>query len=395
MKSVRITLILILVSCTAAAAACPAFHVTVEDHTSTPGFDLAAQKIIEDTLAANGCDVAPAENSADVLVRFYIRDVASKKNVNPVGMALAGGLSSTFALRVDVSAELDAVQNGQTVFHGAETVQNSPHDLYSGWYRARSVKKHTVETAAAKLAIQLLKSTPGQGGAVVTPPRSNGDFLNEDRDVWPILGGGFTMVGFHEIGHLFNARLLGHSSEIRSTDERTFEATFPVVAGFSVLFSHRLGDDMQFPLPDALYDFHSVSTPSGVRYLDDGGMDVSHGRRDHALIAYSGILFQNLANEYLLTKHPHLIDQDNPFRKGMFWGNIIVPGFYTFQGYSDPNSDLYLLQQDLGWSRWAVNTMVLTPLAIDMYRYYHPEKKKLRRYSRIAKLIPVLVCLTK
>jgi len=167
------------------------------------------------------------------------------------------------------------------------------------------------------------------------------------------------------------------------------------VAGFSVLFSHRLGDDMQFPLPDALYDFASYNTPSGEQYLDDAGNQVHDGQRRHAVIAYSGILFQNLANEYLLTKDPHLIDRDDPFKKGMFWGNIIVPGFYTFQGYDDPNSDLKLLQQDLGWGRWAINTMVLAPLAIDLYRYYHPENKKLRRYARIAKILPVIIILSK
>jgi hypothetical protein len=132
-----------------------------------------------------------------------------------------------------------------------------------------------------------------------------------------------------------------------------------------------------------------------VQYLDEAGNAVHDGQRRHALIAYSGILFQNLANEYLLTKDPYLIDRDDPFKKGMFWGNIIVPGFYTFQGYDDPNSDLKLLQQDLGWDRWAINTMVLAPLAIDLYRYYHPEKKKLRRYARIAKILPVLIILSK
>ena len=79
----------------------------------------------------------------------------------------------------------------------------------------------------------------------------------------------------------------------------------------------------------------------------------------------------------------------------MFLGNILVPAFYTVRGYSDYNSDLMLLQRDLGWDRWAVNTLVLTPLAIDMYRYYHPEKKRLRRYARIAKLVPLLICLTR
>jgi hypothetical protein len=30
-----------------------------------------------------------------------------------------------------------------------------------------------------------------------------------------------------------------------------------------------------------------------------------------------------------------------------------------------------------------------------MYRYHHPEKKKLRRYARIAKILPVLIILSK
>jgi hypothetical protein len=309
-------------------------------------------------------------------------------------MILAGGLSSATYLNAHVTATLIAEQAGADVFSETLTYTNPPRELYSGWYRARSIKKHAVEDTAQKLIIRFLRDRALCGDRVNAPPGANGDLLTEDRDVWPVLGGGFTGVGFHEAGHLINARLTGHDARIRRSDDRTFEAQADTLAGLSVLFAHRLGDDMQFPFPDAMYDFSSVPSAAGPQYLDASGNPVSGGRSDHALIAYSGILYQNLTNEYLLTRHPDLIDRDDPFKKGIFFGNILVPAVYTVRGYSDANSDLWQLQQDLGWDRWAVNAMVLTPLALDMYRYYHPEKKKLRRWARIAKAVPLIIVLS-
>ena len=396
---IALILCLALTARSATAAACR-YELTVSPGADTrldAAADAAADAALHGLLAANGCEIATTTAADNIEIVFQTTSVVADKKLNPLGMALAGGLSSAYYLDIKVTASLEARRGGQTVFTETLTYAASPRELYSGWFRARALKKRAVEAAAEKLGIHMLKNLDcgADPNTLRVPARPANDFLNKDRDIWPILGGGFTMVGVHDAGHVFNARLTGHNGEIRSDDRRTFEATFPAVAGFSVLFSHRLGDDMQFPLPDALYDFASYNTPSGEQYLDDAGNQVHDGQRRHAVIAYSGILFQNLANEYLLTKDPHLIDRDDPFKKGMFWGNIIVPGFYTFQGYDDPNSDLKLLQQDLGWGRWAINTMVLAPLAIDLYRYYHPENKKLRRYARIAKILPVIIILSK
>ena len=168
-----------------------------------------------------------------------------------------------------------------------------------------------------------------------------------------------------------------------------------MIAGFSLLYAHHIGDDQLLPLlPDVIYEFDVFNTPNGPEYRDEYGQLISHGRRDHAFLAYSGIFTMNITNEVLLTRHPDLIDRDRPFQKGMFFSNIFIPLFYTFKGYDDPNSDLLLVQRSTGLDRWQVNAMVIVPAALDVYRYYHPEKKKLRRISRIAKLIPVIICLS-
>ena len=386
-----IATILLLLCCAAAARAnCSYFLVTLEEQNH--GFADAAHIMASAALEANGCE--PADHEPDIALTLRIVSVDTVRRANPKGMLLAGGLSSATYLDARVTATLLATRNGADQYSETITYSSPPRELYSGWYRARSIKKHAVENAAAKLVIRFLKSTELTGSRVQAPPRANGDLLTQDRDIWPVLGGGFTGVAAHEAGHLINARLTGHDARIRRSEDRTFTAQADTVAALSVLFAHRLGDDMQFPFPDAMYDFGAVASPSGPRYIDNQGNEVPGGRSDHALIAYSGILYQNLANEYLLTRWPDLIDRDDPFKKGMFFGNILVPAVYTVRGYSDPNSDLWQLQQDLGWDRWAVNAMALAPLAADMARYYHPENKKLRRWARIAKAVPLIIVLS-
>lgn len=360
------------------------------------GFGYAALGALKDTLAANGCAEAAQGAPGGFEIVLSIDSLDSDKKLNAKGLLLAGGLSSAVALEVTVEASISVTENGAPFHSEKITFRGIPHEIYSGWRRSHGTKKRAVEDAAIELAAGFLKKIKGGNKPVAMPKRGAGDFLGEDRDVWPFLGGGFTAIGIHEFGHQFNARLTGHDADFKGNDSRTFNAGPETVAGVSALFALHLNEDQLLPLlPDVTYDFHGVQTPSGMEYVDENGQPVSHGRRDHALLAYSGILFMNLSNEILLTRHPNLIDEDRPFLKGMFFSDIVIPAFYTFQGYADDNSDLLLLQRDLGYDRWAVNAIVLVPAALDLYRYYHPEKKRLRTYARIAKAVPVIICLTK
>lgn len=381
---------LFLFAATAAARDC-SWTLTVADPHET-GFAAAAEDKIRLTLAANNC-LPAAEGETPILnIVFTINSLTSDRDVNAVGMLFAGGFSSATKLDAAADATLDAdAPAGHLSLNGV--FGNGPHEYFSGWRRARGVKKRAVELAAEKLTLELLAGLDPEV-KTVAPSRPNSDFLNEDADLWPILAGGAADIVIHESAHYINARLLGHRTHFRGNDKRTFKVGPHTPAGISVLFTHHVGDNQLLMIPDMLYDFTAVETPAGLEYRDENGNLVSNGARDHAFIAWSGIMSQQITNEYILTKHPRLIDEDEPLLKGMFLFNIFIPAFYTFESNRDENSDLRLLRRDLDINRGVVNSMVLVPAALDVYRYYHPEKKRLRLYSRIAKIIPVAVCLS-
>lgn len=366
------------------------FSLSTDDPANT-GLGYAGHSRIVEVLEANGCTET---KDAALKITFRIDALDSDRDLNPTGLLLAGGFSSITRLDVTATVSLTATRDGGEIFSDTLTGRNSPHELFSGWRKARGVKKRAVEAAADRLASRLLAQLAGPDAEIALPPRGNGDLLNEDRDIWPIFGAALLDIAIHESGHFINARLTGHKAHMQGNDSRTFKVGAHTALGLTALFTHHVGDDRLFMMPDVLYDFAPVRTPRGLEYRDENGVPVSHGRRDHALIAYSGILFQNITNEILLTRHPRLIDEDRPFLKGMFFFNLFLPLFYTFESRSDANSDLRLLQQDLGYDKWQVNAIVLIPAALDAYRYYHPEKKRLRTYARIAKVVPVIICLS-
>lgn len=407
MKSL-ICCFVIIVLLTAVACSAEAYSLECDADAGMPGafaldaggewtdeFGEAVETAVTSVMRAN-CFVPHKKNEKpEILLVLKITGARSNRKANPVGMLLAGGISSATELNVAIEATLTARSGGKVIFRDNITYRNSPQELFSGWIRSRAIKKRAIENAAKILTVRLVKELGGDSASPVRPPRKASDLLTDDSDIWPVLKGGFTSIGLHEAGHAINARLLGHDVEFRGNDSRTFRAGPDMTLGLSLLFAHRTGEDMLLPLlPDVTYDFEPRQTPSGdIVYVNENGAPVSNGPRDSALLSYSGILYQNIASEYILTKHPRLIDEDRPFLKGMVLMNLFLPAFYTVKGYDDPNSDLLRLQSALGADRWQINTMVMLPAAIDFYRYYHPEKKKLRRYSRIAKLIPLIICL--
>ncbi|HPN95488.1 MAG: hypothetical protein BWY28_00040 [bacterium ADurb.Bin236] len=377
--------------------------VRVNDEAGS-GFGSAAQAALSEILRLNGCETVDASDSAplserDVIEFIYtIENFKTKKKINTKGALLAGGISSAYVNSVTVSARLEAVSGGQAFFNKEAEYENNPSEIYSAWRRAEGTKKRASEFAAYELASDfIVESDWIENRKNISRPASPpSDLLTKDSDVWSFVAGGFAGIAIHEAGHFAGAALTGHNARFKGNDSRTFTAGPELSLFASLLFSHRTGKDMLLPLlPDVVYDFDVFETSAGLEYADENGAPISNGARDHSLLSYSGVMFQTFANEIILTRRPDLIEHDDPFAKGIFFINVVLPVFYIAHGYSDPNSDLLLLQKSSGLDRWQVNAMVAAPAALDAYRFYHPEKKKLRIYSRIAKLIPVIVCLTR
>ena len=295
-----------------ARCACPCV-VSGADSPAGTYFAEIARHAAQRTLDASGCETGRSMAGAACEISVELLELKTDKKVNPIGLLFAGGLSSATYLEVAARIRIEALSGGATVFSKTAVYHKPPHELFSGFHKSRGVKKRAVQEAAFELAADFLAEIRGPGFEAARPDFGNSDMLTEDRDVWPVLGGGLTGLAIHETGHIVSARLTGHDPEIRGNDSRTFNTGPELVAGLSVLFAHHLGEDSHLPLlPDIVYDFHPVRTPRGMLYVDENGMPVSHGRRDHAFIVYSGIMYQNAANEYILTKHPHLIDRDDP-----------------------------------------------------------------------------------
>jgi hypothetical protein len=115
-------------------------------------------------------------------------------------------------------------------------------------------------------------------------------------------------------------------------------------------------------------------------------------KREHYITASAGFNAQHAINEWLLTEHPNLQDEDEPFLKGMatfsFWLGVGYAAS-AFAGYGPQERDTKGMADSLGWSEDSVAALVLAPTLLDAYRYRHPGCKWARGASRLMKLAVV------
>jgi hypothetical protein len=113
-------------------------------------------------------------------------------------------------------------------------------------------------------------------------------------------------------------------------------------------------------------------------------------RRDHFITASAGFNAQHIINEAVLTKHPRLIEEDEPFLKGLVTFNFWLTVGYAataFAGTGPAERDTRGMADALGVNEPWVGAMILVPTALDTYRYKHPDAKWARTASRISKLL--------
>lgn len=116
------------------------------------------------------------------------------------------------------------------------------------------------------------------------------------------------------------------------------------------------------------------------RYLD---------RHEHYITASAGFNAQNLIDEWLLTSHPNLSKEDDPFLKGIASFNFWLSVGYAataFAGAGPDERDTKGMADALGWNEKWVGAMILVPAALDTYRYKHPDSKWAVTASRLSKL---------
>ncbi len=112
--------------------------------------------------------------------------------------------------------------------------------------------------------------------------------------------------------------------------------------------------------------------------------------REHYLISSAGFNAQHLINEWMLTSHPNLREEDEPLLKGIATFNFWLTVGYAASAFTKTGPverDTKGMADSLGWSERSVGAMILVPTLLDTYRYKHPEAKWAKTASRISKIV--------
>lgn len=151
---------------------------------------------------------------------------------------------------------------------------------------------------------------------------------------------------------------------------------------------------------DVVFDAHP-----GVKRVDYAGIPffaITHrpvSRRREYVISAAGFWTQHAIDEWLLSTRPYLRRERASFAKGMLAFNIIAGLAYSGAAVSrtgPPERDTRGMAQSAGPSgideRW-IGILVLSPAALDTYRYFAPHARWAAWTSRALKAGIVLLVL--
>jgi hypothetical protein len=116
------------------------------------------------------------------------------------------------------------------------------------------------------------------------------------------------------------------------------------------------------------------------------------GPRGYAFIVSSGILCQEITDEIILTEHPRIRREREPFLKGMLLFNTATSVAYAIAnltGIEPPEGDLRGLDRVVGVPHGVMAAVVLATAALDVARYFVPDAAWLPWVSRGSKALTV------
>ncbi|MHB9038511.1 MAG: hypothetical protein ACYC64_17810 [Armatimonadota bacterium] len=163
---------------------------------------------------------------------------------------------------------------------------------------------------------------------------------------------------------------------------------------FAALLGHETGHAI------ANYSLNTDPYLKSVNYGPIPFFTIEPGRTltnsQHYITASAGFNAQHAANEWILTKHPNLSSEDEPFLKGMASFNFWLTVGYAataFAGTGPSERDTKGMADALGWNERWIGAMILVPTALDTYRYKHPDTKWAVIASRLSKLAIIALAL--
>ena len=118
-------------------------------------------------------------------------------------------------------------------------------------------------------------------------------------------------------------------------------------------------------------------------------------RREY-VVSSAGLWSQYLYSEQILTHHPHLRDEQSPFRKGMLTFHVVTSLVYSGAAFGrtgpterDTRGMASSRRIDERW----IGAIVLAPALLDMYRYFKPDARWATWTSRGVKMGSVVLVL--
>lgn len=171
--------------------------------------------------------------------------------------------------------------------------------------------------------------------------------------VLSFLGGAAAGLGAHEAGHLLFGAILEADPSIKAVD-------FGGIPFFAL--THRPG-----------------LSP----------------RREFTVSA-AGFWMQHATSELVLTRHPRLRDEREPFRKGVLAFNVLTSVGYSAAAMAKAGPyerDTRAISDALEISERWVGVMVLVPAVLDAYRYFKPNSRWATWSSRAMKVGWVMLVL--
>ena len=167
------------------------------------------------------------------------------------------------------------------------------------------------------------------------------------------LAGAATGLGAHEAGHLF------------------FDLVFDADPGIDKVDFHGI-------------PFFAITHRSGLSPSEE------------FTISSAGFWVQNAGSEWLLTKRPHLRDEHAPFAKGVLAFNVAASAAFAGAAFARTGPyerDTRGMASSSGIDEPWIGAIILTPAALDAWRYFNPDAKWAVWASRIAKVGMVLLVL--
>jgi len=185
------------------------------------------------------------------------------------------------------------------------------------------------------------------------------------------------------------------NADTEKPSARRAETTLAFLGGAATAFGAHEGSHLLF---DALFDARP-----GAKRVDYGGIPffaITHhpvSRRREFIISSAGFWTQQGIDEWLLTSRPTLRREHAPFMKGMLAFNVTASVMYSGAALTrtgPPERDTRGMAAASGRrgidERW-IGALVLTPAALDAYRYFAPHARWAAWTSRAVKVGMVLM----